>query len=258
MGRWSWIQFNNRKGKKTIVISAYSVFENQHNAGVHTYYSQLRQLQNKEEGDQSPCSIFWRDLTSYVSSLHNNDISVIMGIDANSDLNCEGRNIRKFMQSTGMVEVIRKISPEKNNTPTFVRGQKRIDGILMSSSLCSSLIHASHIDTNNMVETDHIEVTATLNKNKFCNTGYSYSTKTKRTVTITNPHNIIAYNDQLLRLIKIQRLHHKLLRIKNEFKLKPSSHQLSNQFNIIDKHICQLQRNVEKNYQIPFFPTLVA
>ena len=166
MGRWSWIQFNNRKGKN-VIISVYAVLEKLTKPGVNTYFSQLSILQRKEDCNKSPCKLFWEDLTSYISNLHNDNTSLILGIDSNSDFNGDESNIKKKMISTGMVDVIQKSYPEQSNIPTFIPGKKIIDGILMSSLLCPSIINASHIDINDRIDTDDIGIMATLDKNCF-------------------------------------------------------------------------------------------
>lgn len=142
---------------------------------------------------------FWQDLTSFVSELHGNNTTVILGIDENSDLNDNNSKVKQFMKSTGMVDVIDNVTPEQIHIPTFLRGKRRIDEILVSSSLCSSLIDISHTDINDHVDTDNIGITATLNKIQFCNRKTSHTIKMRRTVTITNTNNIMLYNQNVLK-----------------------------------------------------------
>ena len=85
--------------------------------------------------------------------------------------------------------------------------------------------------------------------------------KTRRFVTIKNPNNIIQYNNLLLELIKGQNLHKKIKKLKEDFKINPTSVHLSEQFNNIDKRICSLQRKAEKRvgtspFLLPWSPEI--
>ena len=83
--RCLWIEINN-KNKKTIIISVYEVIESQYNEGMNTYYAQLRRLQINNNINKSPIELFWEDLNKFITSLHIEGKTVILGIDANSDL----------------------------------------------------------------------------------------------------------------------------------------------------------------------------
>ena len=154
------------------------------------------------------------------------------------------------MKATGMVDIINKISPEKNHIPTFSRGRRRINVILVSSSLYPSFIDAPHTDINEYVDTDHIGITATIDTLQFCNRISSQSIKTRITVTITNPNNIIKYNQHVLKMVKCQGLHTKLERLKRNLHNNTTSLHLVREFNNIDGQICCIQKKAEKRLRV--------
>lgn len=81
-GRWTWTEIRGRKVQITTIISEYGICTFS-SPGILTYESQLRRAQSTNNPTTSPTSLFWKNLTSFVCEILQNQHHIIIGFDAN-------------------------------------------------------------------------------------------------------------------------------------------------------------------------------
>ena len=128
LGRWSWLAFRGKKKSITRVITAYCAVNNA--TGPNTVYSQQLKHLNKD-----PITSFWEDLATDIRKWQlQGDQIVLMG-DWNQETHSE--QFIAWYSSLGLVDPIL----DKHGTdapPTYNKGTRHIDGILVSATLQSS------------------------------------------------------------------------------------------------------------------------
>ncbi len=128
LGRWSWISFRGKKNCTTRVITAYCAVYNM--TGPNTVYSQQLKFLNKD-----PIKAFWDDLASEIHKWQlQGDQIVLMG-----DWNKETHSAEfvDWYDKLGLIDpILRKHG--QGAPPTYNKGSKRIDGILISGTLKAS------------------------------------------------------------------------------------------------------------------------
>ena len=90
-----------------------------------------------------------------------------------------------------------------------------------------------------------------MDKKEIFNQNHSQTIKTRLTVTIKNPLNIMLCNETLLDLLKGQGILRKMKDTEEKLKNWPNSKKVAKEFNLIDKHIVNLQKKSEKNQKLP-------
>jgi ribonuclease HI len=140
MGRWTGQIFQLKNNKTLTVITAYRPCKQSNNINNKTSSTTYRQqtIMLTEEGfiNPDPRKFFIDDIIIMLQSyqLDDNNYTILM-MDANENVNDSEGGLARLIQDTNLIDVFSLIGTEECNTPTYVRGNKKIDYILTSESL---------------------------------------------------------------------------------------------------------------------------
>jgi hypothetical protein len=118
LGRWTWQVFRGKEGRRLRVITAYHPVYSESTDG--TTWSQQKAFFDRNEVAGDPREIFTRDLQLAVSAWVDAGEQVILGIDANEDVQM-GTFARK-MREAGLKELT-TFRHGRNGPPTFQLGR---------------------------------------------------------------------------------------------------------------------------------------
>ena len=126
LGRWSWSLLRGPDGLKIVVVSAYAPpktrFSSNTVAGQHV--TRLRAT----DDDRSAQSAFFEDLGNEIRKWHDDDCAVILGLDANVDV--ESSNFNQWHRHLGLTNPLLQLYGPA--PATYQRGSRPIDVILTS------------------------------------------------------------------------------------------------------------------------------
>lgn len=158
-GRWSWISLHGKRGKKVLVLSVYRVSQD-HPSQVSqgSAYQQQFRHQQKTKKAPNPKKECLVDLLEFISqwNKHHHSSSIIVMLDSNEDVKDNGQ-FQDFIHKTQLVDVVKVKNPIHAATrPTYNRSKNRLDYILVSQDLLSSIVQAGHHDFHELIQsTDH-------------------------------------------------------------------------------------------------------
>ena len=154
-GRWSGLKL--RAPRPIAIITAYRVTQNSiDQAGHKTAYAQqwaVARIQGEEQPE--PRKQFITDLQREIKKLQT-DHDIILMLDANEQI-IEGKNhgISHLAASCNLCDIIATKHPETKTTATYARGTKRIDFILISTTLVSKVKESGLLAFYDGIESDH-------------------------------------------------------------------------------------------------------
>jgi hypothetical protein len=179
LGRWSYVTLRGKSDTSICIITAYRVCNDRYTGPKTAYQQQKRQLsfiftdQNKQV-HIDPYKQFILDLQSWISSLQAQGTQIILCLDNNEELlpnkgqliplqqsskpvvhpKHDG-TLETLVRSTGLTDVLRHHHPSPTYPPTYNRGKKRIDLILVSTSLLPSITRSGILPYNSVFQGDH-------------------------------------------------------------------------------------------------------
>jgi hypothetical protein len=179
LGRWSYVTLRGKSDTSICIFTAYRVCNDRYTRSKTAYKQQKRQSsfiftdQNKlvHIDPYKQCIL---DLQSWISSLQAQGTQIILCLDNNEELlpnkgqliplqqsdtpvihpKHDG-TLETLVRSTGLTDVLRHHHPSPTYPPTYNRGKKRIDLILVSTSLLPSITRSGILPYNSVFQGDH-------------------------------------------------------------------------------------------------------
>jgi hypothetical protein len=182
LGRWSYITLRGKLESLLTIISAYQVSQKSAGAaGPKTAYMQQFKtlLASSNAAGKStqpePNRQFLLDLHAWKQHLHASGHQVILNLDNNTDLySSEGSlhsnpydptkvtscpqhdgSLATLAQSCGLVNILAVHHSQRPFPPTYIRGRKRLDYMLVSASLQSFVIRSGILPYHSIFPGDH-------------------------------------------------------------------------------------------------------
>jgi hypothetical protein len=182
LGRWSYITIRGKGDKIITVITGYRVCSSTLGSiGEKTAYKQqFRHLSQKwREHNFSttpdPHRQFILDLQSWIEALISKNHEIILSLDNNEDITLhEGTrtpiisdsskpvlstthdgSLTSLAQTCGLLDILGKQHSERPFPATYSRGKKRLDYILVSSSIAHSVTHSGILPYQSIFHSDH-------------------------------------------------------------------------------------------------------
>ena len=160
MGRWTSISFTTSSTKKLRVISAYQVCH-QIRTGTNTAAAQqtaqliLEQAINNTIRRQTPRQAFKHDLTTFIQQVQADNEDIILVGDFNDDITDADSNMQHIASQCGLVDLFSVRLGSPTIPPTYQRGTKRLDYVLMSPSLVPKIQAAGYDPFGYRLPSDH-------------------------------------------------------------------------------------------------------
>lgn len=179
---WSYITLCGRDSTLVTIISAYRVSQRTSvTTGVKTaYMQQCRTLLSKSNTTKTTCSSepnkqFITDLQSWIQFLQKLHHLIILSLDNNEDLYspvgqiinlpykpdqvkpCKNHDglLMTLVRSCGLINILSIQHSSRPFPPTYIRGRKRLDYMLVSTSLQDSVIHSGILPYHSIFLGDH-------------------------------------------------------------------------------------------------------
>jgi exonuclease III len=157
LGRWSSQKLVCHGGKFINIITAYQVTQSNINqAGPFTAFAQQwATLTTEDNTDDNPAprTSFYKDLTNYITLLQGKNEHIILAGDFN-DTNTPGTLFFEFLTQSKLVDVITHTHGPTQH-PTYDRGSRCIDFILLSESVLPYVQSCGIEPFNQTLRSDH-------------------------------------------------------------------------------------------------------
>ena len=255
MGRWSSQTFKGRDGRRLTIITAYRPCrDNISTAGPDTTFArQYHHLLQSGVRSPVPSQAILDDLTTYLALLRQDPIHhIILQLDANEDTHTATR-FQRWIVNNGLVDPILHFHGP-DDTPTHIRGQRRIDFILVSPSLLP-FITACGILPFSTVPSDHRPLFLDFDlQDLLQSTPASLSSRTPRGVQTSNPRSIQLCRSLIRKFLDCTPFESRLL------SLLESPHVHGPELNSLDQELTDclldIDRKCQRHHNTPWSPTL--
>jgi len=158
LGRWSYLEFVGQHGMRLFVVSAYRVCNKEFDAMTITATAQQTRLLLKQGIQQpDPKTQFITDLILQVKTWRTAGAEVLIGMDANEDVDNPQAKITRFFRETDLLDLHHHRYPAVKKPVTHQHGSDPIDIMLGSRLLSTALIHAWMLPFRNphLIKGDH-------------------------------------------------------------------------------------------------------
>eukprot|EP00980_Cylindrotheca_fusiformis_P016561 scaffold4965_cov87-Cylindrotheca_fusiformis.AAC.3 len=144
MGRWSYVKYAGKAGKIITVVTAYQVCIRPTNAvGNTAFHQQVQQIATEAQQADStiptpqPRLRFRMDLIRFLHELKRSGESIILMGDFNEDIGDSRSKLQRLFQDERLklVDIVGRQHPSTLSLPTYIRGTKRLDFILLTEDL---------------------------------------------------------------------------------------------------------------------------
>lgn len=155
MGRWSYMHLRRHRGAPLTVISVYQVCISPTNSLGQTAWHQQRRALDMRGDTSHPRLAFMNDLEAFIQRLQAKKHDIIVGGDWNDSLSAPNSRLLKLCTTLDLVDPWLTFYPHHREFPTFERGAHRIDSVLVSRRLVSSIEQIGYSPVGSLLNTDH-------------------------------------------------------------------------------------------------------
>jgi len=140
LGRWSFLELVGQQNKRIMMISAYRVCNQQFDATSNTVTAQqTRLLQQNGVRTPNPQQQFITDLIELIKSWTQAGKEILLGMDANEDVDNPRSKITRLFTETGLIDLHNHRHPANRKPATHQRGSAPIDIIAGTQLLAEAL-----------------------------------------------------------------------------------------------------------------------
>jgi endonuclease/exonuclease/phosphatase family metal-dependent hydrolase len=112
-------------------------------------------LKQAHQENQRPRDHFCKDLQFLLQDIINDDHEIILMGDFNEELGSSTRGFTKVITECNLVDVYAATHGLEEEVPTYARGRKRLDYILMTPSVASHATRSGAEPFNHRFFSDH-------------------------------------------------------------------------------------------------------
>ena len=247
LGRWSGIILGGKDQRKLLILTAYQVSQRTGAYGETTAYEQQRALLRQAgKVDPNPRKEFIKDLRKLLKKHHQANNHIILSGDFNEELGEDPHGITSILIQFDLVDTYSALHGV-DNSPTYARGQRRIDYILCSKELHPYIYKTGIEPFNQRIFSDHRGLFIDLKYDGLFDRDVPPIVSVScRDLRSTNANQAMKYVTTLSRLIAQHRLQDKILSLQ-----ETSDHQLAEQ---IDRLMTESMLAAEK--KVKYFKRL--
>ena len=155
-GRWIRVDLLGRDGRTVSIICAYQVVQEKGDHGINTTYSQqVRMMRLDGVLDPDPRKAFIQDLKSLVQNLRQDNHDIILMGDFNESIGVKPQEMASVMHEGELTDVFCYKHGIDQEKPTYARGTKRVDYILVSTRLTEFIQATGGEPFNFRIFSDH-------------------------------------------------------------------------------------------------------
>ena len=155
-GRWVRCDLLGRSGRTVSIICAYQVVQEPGDHGLLTAYSQRVRMMRLEGVDNpNPRRTFIQDLRTLVKDLRDANHDILLMGDFNEVISEKQEMMASVIHAGDLVDVFSYRHGLERKKPTYARGKRRVDYILVSARLLSFLHRTRAEPFNFRIFSDH-------------------------------------------------------------------------------------------------------
>jgi len=281
LGRWSYITLRGKYDTLITIISAYRVCQkSSSSSGLKTaYMQQQRFLQARllklelVQPPPNPNRQFILDLHSWVQHLQSLNHKIILSLDNNDDLySSEGSihflpfdpdnittgpqhdgSLRTLAASCGLVDVLAEQHSSRPFPPTYIRGEKRLDYILVSNSIKHAVIRSDILPFNAIFSGDHRPCFLDFDSESLFSELISpFAPPCQRSLQLPDPCKVVKYKEVLHEQLQYHNIPDKLKVLSEAAANKHWMEDCTKQYEVLDTLITQsmlyAERSCSKRY----------
>ncbi len=271
LGRWSFIVLRGKQDTNICIVTAYRVCNDKYTGPKTAYQQQRRHLSSlfRKQGkviNPDPHRQFILDLQAWIEFKQAEGMQIILTLDNNEELSpnigqlepssttllsspiinvSHDGTLETLIRSTGLVDILRHQHPSKAYPPTYNRGKKRIDYILVSSSLLSAVTRSGILPYNAIFQGDHRPCFIDIDVSKaFDGKTPELCPPCQRQLQLHDPRIIKKYLETLHQQFKIHNIPEKVKALQQEHSEWTDHHQL--EYEKLDKLITESMLYAER------------
>jgi hypothetical protein len=271
LGRWSFIVLRGKQDTNICIVTAYRVCNDKYTGPKTAYQQQRRHLSApfRQQGkviNQDPHRQFILDLQRWIVSKQAEGMQIILSLDNNEELlpnagqlvqpsaaslvsptvnASHDGTLETLIRSTGLVDVLRHQHPSKSYPPTYNRGKKRIDYILVSTSLLSSVMRSGILPYNAVFQGDHRPCFIDIDVSQaFDGKTPEFCPPCQCQLQLHDPRIIKQYLEKLHQQFEIHKIPEKVTALRQDYNQWADHHQL--EYEKLDKLITEAMLYAER------------
>ena len=265
IGRWSWLTLVGRGNTKVTFISGYRVCEGATEAALPS--KTVRAQQEWIYADRGAPSVdlrdqFVKDLGKMIRNLQVQGHDIVLMIDANEGIG-HGTGVDQILHSCNLVDAHSLAQTLIAPPPTYQRGTKKIDYIMISPRLVHAVRAVSILAPHDGYLSDHRSLVVDFDaRTLFEGVTSQIMASATRRLTSTNPRAVHEYTTQLLKYYET----HDILKRVTKLQAKSDKGSLQTgdvaEWEILDRLITEGRRSAEnkcakkRSGQLPWSPEL--
>ena len=247
LGRWNITTLNTRNNHKLSIVCCYQVCQQSpDHAGPKTAYSQQWSLL-KEQGVAypDPRKQFYKDLDKTLTSLAQQDHTIILAGDFNNSLGDDPHGLDKIVYKFNLTDAIQHLHGP-SSLPSYNRGKKCIDYIFCSRSFLPAIQRGAILPFYSITTSDHRPIFIDIDISRtFQSPLSSLIRPSQRSLSSTNPSNCAKYIAKIHSSFQHHRIFHRIKQLESIKSLHaPNAIEL---LEAIDRDVTRLMLSSEKH-----------
>ena len=167
MGQWTYVHLHRNNRSPLTVITVYQVCKSPTNKlGGTAWHQQRRALDKDQRTDEHPREAFMRDLIKLIRHLQQKSHDIVIGGDWNETMQQSRSKLLKLCTELGLVDPWLHFHPAHDEFATQERGSQRIDSVLVSHSLLSTIEAISYSPIGIIQNNDHRTILLQMSQDK--------------------------------------------------------------------------------------------
>jgi hypothetical protein len=264
LGRWTESEISGRNNRKIVVISAYMVCKDSiERSGPNTAYTQQwRILKEKNPLDNpDPRKIAFEDLKERINEIKQCGNEVIVMLDANDTLQNTRLAFTKWTSEVNLVDPLIQRHGTDSEPPTYARGSKRIDYILVSERLSEYVTSCGILPLHSICFSDHQAIFIDIEVQLFLRSEPpSNLTRVSRGISSEDPRAVKRYQANLSAALDKYDFESMISEVDRMIAIHGANDIVHEMLELIDSKFCQARLDCEKEsqskYRHPWSPTL--
>jgi hypothetical protein len=218
------------------------------------YCMQRLNLKKRDpHNNPDPRSIAFHDLKERINELRQQGQEIIVMMDANNTLQNTRSALTKWTAETKLIDPLVQRHGTEGEPPTYARGSKRIDYILVSENLSEYVISCGILPLHNICFSDHRALYIDIDLQAFLKSEPpSHMNRVQRGISSEDPRSVKKYQERLTKAINGANFESLFKEVDDMICLTGATDTVHEMIELIDKKFTQIRLDCEKESQSKF------
>jgi hypothetical protein len=201
LGRWVESEISGKQNRKVTIISAYIVCKDSiDRSGPNTAYTQqwLILKEKNPHANPEPRATCFEDLKARIKALREQDQEIILMMDANDSLQNTRSALTKWKKEVNLIDPLVQRHGTDEEPPTYARGSKRIDYILVSDRISEYIVAGGILPLHHICFSDHRALYIDIDLQAYLRSDPpSHMSRVARGISSEDPRSVKKYQEYL-------------------------------------------------------------